>query len=48
MSIVVVSDETEIKSQSEELAEDTIALIHSFSGKLYGLKSKIKKEIDDE
>lgn len=48
VSIIVVSNETESKSQSEELAEDIIALIHSFSGKLYGLRSKIKKEIDDE
>lgn len=48
VSIVVVSNETETKSQTEELAEDIIALIHSFSGKLYGLRSKIKKEIDDE
>lgn len=48
VSIVVVSNETESKSQSEELVEDIIALIHSFSGKLYGLRSKIKKEIDDE
>lgn len=48
VSIVVVSDETESKSQSEELAEDIIALIHSFSGKLYGLRHKIKKEIQSE
>ena len=43
VSIIVVSDETENKSQSEELAEDIIALIHLFSGKLYGLRHKIKK-----
>lgn len=48
VSIVVVSSETESESQSEELAEDIIALIHSFSGELYGLRSKIKKEIDDD
>ena len=48
VSIVVVSNETESKSQLEELAEDIIALIHSFSSKLYGLRSKIKKELDDE
>lgn len=45
--IVVVSDETNQKSESEELAEDIIALIHSFSGKLYGLRHKIKEGIDD-
>lgn len=48
VSIVVVSDEIESESQSEELAEDIIALIHSFSGKLYGLRHKIKKEIRSE
>lgn len=48
VSIVVVSNEIESKSQSEKLVEDIIALIHSFSGKLYGLRSKIKKELDDE
>lgn len=45
VQIIVVSDETDNKSQSEELAEDIIALIHSFSGKLYGLRHKIKSEI---
>lgn len=48
VSIVVVSNETESISQSEELAEDIIALIHSFSGKLYGLRYKIKEEIQSE
>lgn len=46
-TIVVVSDPTEQKSESEELAEDIIALIHSFSGKLYGLRHHIKEHIDD-
>lgn len=45
VEIIVVSDETDNKSQSEELAEDIIALIHSFSGKLYELRHKIKSEI---
>lgn len=48
VSIVVVSDETENKSQSEELAEDIIALIQSFSGNLYDLKHKIKEGIQSE
>lgn len=48
VSIIVVSNETENISQSEELAEDIIALIHSFSGKLYGLRHKIKEEIQSE
>ena len=46
VSIIVVSDEIDIKTQSEELAEDIIALIHSFSEKLYDLKYKIKEEIE--
>ena len=45
VSIIIVSDEVDIKIQSEELAEDIITLIHSFSEKLYGLRDKIKKEI---
>lgn len=45
VSIIVVSDEIDNKSQSEELVEDIIAIIHSFSGKLYSLRHKIKKEI---
>lgn len=48
VSIVVASTEKESESQSEELAEDIIALIHSVSDKSDGLRSKIKKEIDDE
>ena len=46
VQIIVVSDETDTKSQSEELAEDIISLIRSFSGNLYGLRHKIKLEID--
>lgn len=47
VQIIVVSEEVDPKSESEELAEDIIALIHSFSGKLYGLRHKIKESIDD-
>lgn len=43
--IVIVSTETEDKTISEELAEDIISIIHSFSGKLYGLRKKVKEEI---
>ena len=45
VKIIVVDDEVNQKTQSEELAEDIISLIHSFSGKLYGLRSKIKQEL---
>lgn len=48
VEIVVVSDEEITKSQLEELAEDIIALIYSFSGKLYGLRHKIKVELGVE
>ena len=48
VEIVVVSDVTDKKSESGELAEDIIALIHSFSGKLYGLRHKIKKGLEDD
>ena len=34
--IIVISSEVEDKSISEELAEDIISIIHSFSGKMYG------------
>lgn len=47
VEIVIVSEEECSKTQSEELAEDIIALIHSFSGKLYGLRKRIKEGIDD-
>ncbi len=30
---------------SEELAEDILSIIHSFSGKLDGLRKKVKEDI---
>lgn len=45
--IVVVSSETTDKSIEAELAEDIISIIHSFSGKLYGLRKKVKHDIDE-
>lgn len=48
VEIIVVSDVKDKKSESEELAEDIIALINSFSGKLYGLRDKIKKGLEDD
>ena len=44
--IEVISDEIKEKSFEEELAEDIISIIHSFSGKLYGLRKKINLEIN--
>lgn len=46
--IIVVSSEMDNKTVSEELAEDIIAIIHSFSGKLYGLRRTVKDSIDKE
>ena len=48
VEIIIVSNMKDRKSESEELAEDIIALIHSFSGKLYGLRHKIKKELEED
>jgi len=44
--IVVVPSEIKKKSVQEELAEDLCAVIHSFSGKLYGMREKVKPRID--
>ena len=44
--IVIVSSEINDKSMQEELAEDLCAIIHSFSGKLYGMRGKIQKCMD--
>lgn len=38
--IVILSSESNDKSISEELADDIISIIHSFSGKLYGMRKK--------
>jgi len=45
--IVIVSSEIKEKSIQEELAEDLCSIIHSFSGKLYGLRNgKIEKKLN--
>lgn len=46
--IIVISEEIQEKSIQEELAEDVISIIHSFSGKLYGMTHKIKEQLDKE
>ncbi len=46
--IIIVSNEITEKSLEEELAEDLCSIIHSFSGKLYGMRGKVKKCIDKE
>jgi len=46
--IVIVSNEVTEKSVQEELAEDLCSIIHSFSGKLYGMRRTQKSKIDKE
>lgn len=46
--IVVLSSQTNDKTISEELADDIISIIHSFSGKLYGMRKKVKDKIIKE
>lgn len=46
--IVVVSSQEKDKSIEEELAQDIISIIHSFSGNLYGMRRKVKEGIDKE
>jgi excisionase family DNA binding protein len=45
VEIVVVSDEKDDKSVQEEMVEDMMSLIACFSGKLYGMRSKQKREL---
>ena len=42
-SIIVVKDESNEKSVHDELVEDMMSLIASFSEKLYGMRSKKNK-----
>ena len=44
----IMSDEISDKSVQEELVEDMMALIASFSGNLYGMRSKAKKELQKQ
>jgi IS element ISTsi1 orfA, putative resolvase len=44
VNIVVVKDTAYKKTVSEELVEDLMSLIASFSGKLYGLRANKNKE----
>ena len=46
--IIVVSNETQAKTVQEELAEDLCSVIHSFSGKLYGMRKSVGKRIDEK
>ena len=44
--IIIISEDIKDKSMEEELAEDIVSIIHSVSGKLYGMGRKIKDEVD--
>lgn len=50
VEIIIVSDMKDKKSESEELTEDILTLIHAFSGKLDDLRYEIRKglEADDK
>ena len=44
VEIHIAADNTTSKSAQEEMVDDMMALIASFSGKLYGMRGKTKKE----
>jgi len=44
VSVTVIEDETD-KSAQEELGDDLIKLVASFSGKLYGMGSSKKQQV---
>ena len=48
VEIHVVCDEIVEKNAQEEMVEDMMALLASFSGKLYGMRSKTKKEFQKQ
>lgn len=48
VKIVVLNDTIEDKSPQEELIEDLMSIIASFSGKLYGLRSGKNKIVEDK
>lgn len=48
VEIHVMSGEETDKSTQEELVEDMMALLAGFSGKLYGMRSKSKKKIEEQ
>jgi predicted site-specific integrase-resolvase len=47
VNIIIVKDKNEEKSVQEELAEDMLSLLASFSVKLYGMHSRknVKKKV---
>ena len=45
VEIIVVSNETTDKTVQDEMVEDMMALIASFSGKLYGMRAREKRRV---
>ena len=48
VEIVVLNDVNEDKSPQQELIEDLMTIVASFSGKLYGLRSGKNKKVENE
>lgn len=46
--IIIVSSEEENRTMEEELAEDIISIVHSFSGKLCGMRKTVRTKVDQE
>ena len=46
--IIVLNDNKEDKSPQEELMEDLMSIITSFSGKIYGLRSGKNKKVEED
>jgi len=47
VEIIIMSTEIVEKTVQEELAEDLVSIIHSFSGKLYGMRRKAFKQLEE-
>ena len=47
-NIIVVRDENQDETVQEELVEDMMSLMASFSGKLYGLRSRRNRKGDEQ
>ena len=47
VEIVIMSSEVTEKTVQEELAEDLVSIIHSFNGKLYGMRRKAFKQLEE-
>lgn len=45
--IIIISSELQDNLLEFELSEDIISIVHSLSGKLYGMRKQIKQNIDD-